>query len=257
MDVGFERFVLAVLEVLRKRGQMINIAALGDLHCEENSKNAFKLIFKEINRSANVLAIPGDLTATGRLEEANVLIEELSVLTIPVVVVLGNHDYQSDREGEISRLLRDNGIQVLDGDVFSISINGKSVGFTGCKGMLGGFDDTSLPNFGERILKELFDNIRSEARKVEMGLSNLETEYKVVLIHYSPIRDTLVGENVEIYAYLGSSLPCMWIDAMGADLVLHGHSHFGIEEGETPGGIAVRNVALPVIGRSFRIYQFG
>lgn len=236
---------------------MVRIAAVADLHCQEGSVNMFKPFVKRIDQFADILAIPGDLTASGRIEEIKVLIGELSPVTIPIVAVLGNHDYQSNKEDEIIDILKDSGVHVLDGDTYLFSLRGKKVGFTGCKGMLGGFDDTALPNFGERILKELFDNIRLEAEKVERGLSSLKADFKVVLIHYSPIRETLEGENRELYNYLGSSLPCMWMDAVGADLILHGHSHYGREIGETPGGISVRNVALPVINKNYCVYELG
>ena len=73
-------------------------------------------------------------------------------------------------------------------------------------------------------------------------------------MHYSPIRETLQGEPLEIYPFLGSYLLAEAVDRAGADLALHGHAHRGREKGATPGGVAVRNVAQTVINQAFVIY---
>lgn len=234
---------------------MIRIAAVADLHCRKEDKGRYGQFYETVHESADILAVAGDLTATGMIREMEIFIREFSGVKIPMVCVLGNHEYQSDNQDRFKEMLKEAGIIVLDGNTAEIACNGETVGFAGCKGMFGGFDDTALPNFGERIMKNLFTVIKGESRKIELGLKRLTSGHKVVIMHYSPIRDTLKGESVELYAYLGSSLPSMWIDAMGADLVLHGHAHKGIEKGETAGGTPVRNVSLPVIENHFIVYE--
>ena len=78
---------------------------------------------------------------------------------------------------------------------------------------------------------------------------------RVVLFHYSPVKDTVVGERPEIYPFLGSYLLARAVDEVGADLVVHGHAHGGSEQGVTPGGIRVRNVAQPLIKRAYRVFS--
>lgn len=80
---------------------------------------------------------------------------------------------------------------------------------------------------------------------------------RIALLHFSPVDDTLVGERLEIYPFLGSYLLAEAIDRVGADLVLHGHAHGGSEKGVTAGGVPVRNVAQPVIGHAYNLYCLG
>jgi len=155
----------------------------------------------------------------------------------------------------IARLLEDVGVLLLDGKTASLQVNGLTVGFTGTKGFCGGFGARCLTPFGEREIKEFIAVTREEAAKLEHGLSSLSTDVRVVVLHYSPVADTLDGEPVELYPFLGSSLLSEPIDRLGADIILHGHAHHGVERGATQGGIPVRNAALPVIGRSWAVYE--
>lgn len=234
---------------------MVRVAAVGDLHTQEGSEDMFRPIFEDIHRHADVLLLAGDLTRHGRPVEAEVLVSELSVVEIPTVAVMGNHEYHEHSEGEIMDVLARENVTVLDGEATTVELDGGTVGVVGTKGFCGGFGIRALPKFGEEILKLVFRTAEAEARRVEEGLRNLDTDYRVALLHYSPIRDTLKGESREVYPFLGNSLLAEAIDAAGADLVIHGHAHYGVEYGQTPGGIPVRNVPMPLLGRAYAVYE--
>lgn len=88
-------------------------------------------------------------------------------------------------------------------------------------------------------------------------LSTLDTTVRIALMHYAPIRDTLMGEPAEICPFLGSYLLAEAVDRSGADLAVHGHAHRGREQGSTPGGVHVRDVAQTVIRQAFAVFEFG
>lgn len=223
----------------------VRIAAIGDLHYDgsSNAPGSLRDIFADINRSADILALVGDLTTHGRPEQMKGFVEELVGVQIPIVAVLGNHDCESGFETEVAAILRDRGVQLLDGD--HVVIDG--VGFAGTKGFAGGFGRGALAPFGERIIKEFVQASIDEAIKLENALRNLGTDTRVILLHYSPIVDTVVGEPEMIYPFLGSSRLVQPLDTLGATVVFHGHAHHGSREGVTPGGIPVHNVAWPLL----------
>jgi len=236
---------------------MVRIAAVGDVHTQKGAAATLRAGFANIDKRADVLAIAGDLTAHGTAEEAEILVDILGGANIPKIAVLGNHDYHRRQQEEIKRILIEGGIQVLDGEVTVVNANGFEVGFIGTKGFGGGFGIRALPDFGEEIFRMMYREGVSEADKISKGLETLKTDFKVVLLHYSPIKETLHGEPPEVYAFLGASIMAEPINRLGADLVIHGHAHYGTEKGMTSGGIPVRNVAMPTMGRPYTVYPLG
>lgn len=236
---------------------MIRIAAIADLHCGESCPVRFREWFRMVNDEADVFVLPGDLTHFGTAKEAEAVAVELEAVRIPVVAVLGNHDVHSQRIREVKERFREVGVWLLDDGPFTVNVNGRSLGLAGCKGFCGGYGTTCVTPFGETVLKSFIGETVKEADSLERGLRELTTNYRVAVMHYAPIRDTLSGEPIELYPFLGSSLLSEPIDRLGVDLVLHGHAHHGMEVGETEGGIPVRNVALPVLKQYYKVYELG
>ncbi|WP_206184758.1 metallophosphoesterase family protein [Thermoactinospora rubra] len=232
----------------------LRIAAVGDVHLGEDVRGHYRQRLEGIGERADVLLLAGDLTRHGTAEEGRLVAQEFRDLPVPVVAVLGNHDYHSDAQDEIAAELRDHGITVLDDDGTVLEINGRTLGIVGGKGFGGGFAGKCASEFGEREIKSFVRHTRTIAESWQLALKEIEADRKVVLSHYSPIKETLEGEPLEIYPFLGSYLLAEAVDSVGADLILHGHAHKGSEKGMTPGGIRVRNVALPVLGRAYGVY---
>lgn len=233
----------------------IRIAAVGDLHIQESSEGMIKPALTKVNYEADALLLAGDLTHHGRLEEAAVLLMELSEIEIPIVAVLGNHDFHDGAEGELAKMFTAYGVHVLDGGALELGIGESTLGLTGTKGFGGGFGMRTIPDFGEKILRQMYREAVSEADKLREGLDSLQTDLKVVVLHYAPVRETLQGEPLEIYPFLGTSLLAEPVDQAGADLVVHGHAHHGFETASTTGGVPVRNVAMPLLGQPYRIFR--
>ncbi len=236
---------------------MIRIAAIADLHCRESCPTRYRDWYRALNDEADVFVLAGDLTHFGKPEEARALAAELSVVRAPILAVLGNHDVHSNRTDEVKAILREVGVWILDDGGYRLSLNGSTLGFAGSKGFCGGFGSTCLTPFGESALKEFIRETMHEASSLERSLDELDTKYRIAVLHYAPIRETLLGEPVELYPFLGSSLLGDPIDRLGADLVLHGHAHHGTEVGLTARGIPVRNVALPVLKKYYIVYELG
>lgn len=233
----------------------LKIAAVGDLHCHEGGVELFRYALEDVNEHADVLALCGDLTYRGRMAEIEVVVEELAEVRIPVVTVLGNHDYHEKNQRHFHDFLEDAGVSVLDGDTIVLPVRGHTVGFTGTKGFAGGFGGRALTDFGEDLWRQFYWEARREADKVRGGLDQLTTDLKIVVFHYSPVIDTLTGENPQIYPFLGGSELAEAVDERGADLVLHGHAHFGREAGTTPGGVPVRNVSHSLLSQAYRLFE--
>lgn len=231
------------------------LAAVGDLHCSENSAGRYRYTFEDLNLRADVLVLCGDLTSRGKMSEIAVVLENLAEVRIPVIAVLGNHDYHEKNNRRFHDELETAGVIVLDGDSITVDINGRAVGFAGVKGFAGGFDQRALPDFGEDLWRALYQRTLEEADKLREALLSLECGLKIALTHYAPILSTLTGEDPQIYAFMGSSELAKAIDAGRADLALHSHAHFGQEMGRTPGGVPVFNVSEPLIGRSYAIFE--
>jgi uncharacterized protein len=235
-------------------GRTLRIAAVGDVHYDGTRSGSLRDIFGDVSRNADVLALCGDLTTHGRLDQMQGVVDELAVVQVPMVAVLGNHDHEAGHADECTTLLRDAGVQVLDGDGTVI----EGVGFVGTKGFAGGFGRGALGPFGEQLIKDFVAAAVDEALKLESALQQTDAERRVVLLHYAPIVETILGEPEEIYPFLGSSRLVNPIDTLGADAVFHGHAHHGSPTGETPGGIPVFNVSLPVLqveGLNYRIFE--
>ncbi|WP_214107218.1 metallophosphoesterase family protein [Acrocarpospora catenulata] len=231
----------------------IRVAAVADIHLSEASRGTYRKRLDGIEHRADVLLVGGDLTRHGTVAEAQVVADEFRDLPIPAVFVLGNHDYHSNAEEEMAELLRAAGLIVLDDSAAAV-LDGR-LGIAGGKGFGGGFAGKCASEFGEPETKAFVRHTREIADRWRVALKGLETEHRVVLSHYAPIKETLEGEPPEIYPFLGSYLLAEAADAEGADLIIHGHAHRGTEKGVTPGGIRVRNVALPVLGRAYAIYS--
>ena len=236
---------------------MIRIAAVGDVHFGPDAAGTLRPHIQHLPERADLFLLAGDITRVGEPAEAEALMAELGELPLPTVAVLGNHDFNMDREAAIRLVLERAGILVLEGDATVIDVNGERVGIAGAKGFGGGFVGACGSDFGEPEMKSFIRHTKVIAGHLENALRNLDADYRVALLHYSPIEATLSGERLEIYPFLGSYLLAEAVDRAGADLVLHGHAHRGSEHGATPGGIPVRNVAQPVIRQAYGLYCLG
>lgn len=234
---------------------MIRIAAVGDVHYDRSSRGRLSRHWPELAGKASAFLMAGDLTQVGTIDEITALAEDLKQCPVPVVAVLGNHDYHSDQEDEVRGILEKANVTVLDCSSTILNIGGVSIGIYGLKGFGGGFMGACCSDFGEKETKAFVGHTKHLAAKLEQGLMELQTDYKIVLMHYSPTAETLLGEKKEIYPFLGSYLLAEAIDSAGADVVFHGHAHKGIEQGHTLGGVPVRNVAQHVIRHAFKIYS--
>lgn len=235
---------------------MIRIAAISDMHIKVGDAGSLAPRLEGVNERADLLLLPGDLTDGGLVEEAQVLVKELEGVRAPVLAVLGNHDYMAD-VGALMGFLRDNGIAVLDGDTEELQVRGASLGIVGTKGFGGGFGEHALGENGERLAAAWVGKAKREAAKIERGLQRLATDFRVVMLHYAPIKDTIQGEPVEEFAFYGSSHLCKPIDKYGAHLVVHGHAHNGTHRGTTPRGIPVYNVAGTLLAEPYALLEFG
>jgi len=197
-----------------------------------------------------VLALCGDLTNFGKSVEAEILADDLQACSIPVVGVLGNHDFECDQPQEVARILHEGGLRLLDGE--AVEIDG--VGFAGAKGFIGGFGRSMLSAFGEPAIKAFVQASVDENLKLETSLRMLRTERTVVVLHYSPVEDTVIGEPEAIFPFLGSARMGETIDRFeGVKAVVHGHAHRGAHRGATPRGTPVYNVAKPVLNRDLGV----
>ena len=228
------------------RASHLRIAAIGDIHVSKNSVGKFQALFAQISSSADVLVLCGDFTDYGLPDEARILARELTAsVKIPIVAVLGNHDYESGKQDEIRHILTDASVNVLDGEV--IEVHG--VGFAGVKGFAGGFGRGALGPWGEHAIKQFVQEAVDEALKLESALARLRTQRRVAVLHYAPIRGTVEGEPPEILPYLGSSRLEEPINRYRVNAVFHGHAHRGSPEGKTSTGVPVYNVAMPLLAR--------
>ncbi|MFF8034666.1 MULTISPECIES: metallophosphoesterase [unclassified Streptomyces] len=237
---------------------MIRVAAVGDIHMGPDTRGVLRPAFDTLSECADLLLLAGDLTRHGTVDEARVVADEIRDLDVPVVAVLGNHDHHDDRPDEVTAVLRDAGAHVLEGESTVVRAGDARVGVAGTKGFGGGFVGASAGEFGEPVMKEFVRASRRCADGLRASLERLDGEgcdVRIALTHYSPVPETLAGEPLEIYPFLGSYLLAEAIDTAGADLAVHGHAHAGTEHGMTSGGVKVRNVAQPVIGRAFHVYH--
>ncbi len=226
----------------------VRIAAVGDLHCTKTSRGTFQALFATISQSAELLVLCGDLTDYGLPEEAQVLVGEMTAHNrIPTLAVLGNHDFHAGRPDDVRQVLVEAGIVVLDGE--SCELLG--IGFAGAKGFAGGFGRGTLGAWGEPAVKLFVQEAIDEALKLESALARLRTQQRIAVLHYSPIRQTVEGEPVEIFPFLGCSRLEEPLNRYPVTAVVHGHAHNGSLEGRTDRGVPVYNVSAPLLRKSF------
>jgi len=238
--------LITARRAMGERTTHLRIAAIGDIHVSKSAQGKFQALFTQISGCADVLVLCGDFTDYGLPDEARILARELtSSVKIPVVAVLGNHDYESGKQDEIRHILADAGVSVLDGEVVEV----QGVGFAGVKGFAGGFGRGALGPWGEQAIKQFVQEAVDEALKLESALARLRTQRRVAVLHYAPIRATVEGEPPEIFPYLGSSRLEEPINRYRVNAVFHGHAHRGSAEGKTTTGVPVYNVAMPLLAR--------
>jgi Icc-related predicted phosphoesterase len=233
---------------MTKTSGTIRIAAVGDIHLGGRGlEPALQILISQVADHADILALCGDLTDRGDPDEARQIAKALGSTTVPIVAVLGNHDYECDKVPEVTRILSDAGVRVLDGEAQEVL----GIGFAGVKGFAGGFGRGALGPWGEPLIKQFVREALDEALKLETALSRLRTERKVALLHYSPVAATVEGEPPEIYPYLGSGRLEEPLSRYPVDVVFHGHAHHGTVEGRTHSGIPVYNVSMMLLQRTY------
>jgi Icc-related predicted phosphoesterase len=235
----------------------LRIAAIGDLHVHENRSSSYRALFADVSSVADVLVLCGDLTNYGKPHEAEMLAEDVRGARIPVVAVLGNHDHDYGKPELVKDYLTEAGAHVLDnGEAHEIG----GVGFAGCMGCMGGFGRFMLSSFGERAVKDFVHACMDEVLKLETSLRMLRAERAVVVLHYAPTADTLLGEPLEIMPFLGNGRLGETIDRFdNVRAAVHGHAHHGVHRGRTPKGVPVYNcahmVTLAATGRPFALFE--
>jgi Icc-related predicted phosphoesterase len=244
-------------EAMGKSASSVRFAIVGDIHVTKDAAGTLRGFFAQASAAADALLLCGDLTDYGTAEEAKVLAEELGAVAVPIVAVLGNHDFESGTPQTVSETLVRAGVHVLDGEACEI----EGVGIAGAKGFAGGFGRGSLGAWGEPAIKQFVQEALHEAMKLESALAKLRTPRRIALLHYSPIVGTVAGEPVEIFPFLGSSRLEEPLLRYPVDAVFHGHAHRGTLEGKTVNGVPVYNVSKPLLQRSrpdqppFRLFE--
>jgi len=233
----------------------IRFAAAGDVHAHDANRDDLARAFEAVDGTVDLFLLAGDLTTYGEPEQAVLLAEICRPLAVPVYAVLGNHDWHCDRVPELVALLAGSGVRVLDRSWAIEGVDGASVGIVGLKGFVGGFPDASLPDFGEPLLRQVYAETSADVEALDAGLEAVaDCDYRIALLHYSPTVTTLEGEPLGIWAFLGSDRLGVPIAEHRPDVVLHGHTHAGTFEGSI-GDVPVFNVAVPVLGRDFFVFE--
>lgn len=229
--------------------EIVRVAAISDVHCKLDSKPWLRPVFEQIAVEADILLVCGDMTHLGLTEEGSVFLEEAAPVLhkIPVLCVLGNHDFDSGKQDEIWKQLSGAGLVMLDGN----NLNIYGVGFTGVKGFGGGFGRQALQPWGEPAMKNFVKETVAETQKLEAGLSGLDAGPRIVVMHYAPIRETVAGESPEIFPFLGSSSLEEPVNRFAVTAVFHGHAHQGCFEGKTSANVPVYNVCVAVLKQRF------
>jgi Icc-related predicted phosphoesterase len=226
----------------------VRVAAIADIHFVHTPEASLQPLLTTVGESADVLVLCGDLTDYGLPDEARLLAKQLATgIKIPIVAVLGNHDYESGKDAEVRQILSEVGVKVLDGD--SCEIYG--IGFAGVKGFAGGFGPRALAPWGEQAIKHFVQEAVDQTLKLESALSRLRTAQRIALLHYSPVQATVEGEPLEVYPFLGSSRLEEPLNRYAVAAVFHGHAHRGHPEGRTSAGAPVYNVSMSLLQRTF------
>jgi len=249
---GGERFSFCM------NAKPLRIAATADLHYAKTSKGHYKTLFQEASHEADVLLLCGDLTDYGLPEEAHLLVHDIRAdVTIPVLAVLGNHDFESGHVEEVSRIIEESGVKLLEGECAEI----EGVGFAGVCGFGGGFGRYMLNSWGEPLIKSFVHEAVEHAMRLERALGRLDTPQRIALLHYSPLRETVEGEPPEIFPFMGSTRLEGPLNRFNVAAAFHGHAHNGHAEGKTSANVPVFNVSLPVLKRTqpdapwFRLFE--
>src|SRR5438046_5733002 len=127
----------------------MRIAATADLHFTAQRYSALRDQLNQVRDEADLLVLAGDLTNFGQPAEMETLLNALVRLRVPTIAVLGNHDYESDRQAELIKMMTDEGIKVLDGSAYERD----GVGFAGTKGVVVGVAGAVVTGFGAPGLK--------------------------------------------------------------------------------------------------------
>jgi uncharacterized protein len=234
---------------------MVRIAAAGDVHASEATRPHVAEAFAAVEDEADLILLAGDLTTHGEPEQAHVLADACRGLSIPVCAVLGNHDLHSGRGEEVAAICADAGVHMLDRSSTVCELAGGEVGIVGTKGFIGGFTGSALPDFGEPLLRRCYAETTAEVEAIQHGLQEVaHCPVRIVLLHYAPTADTLLGEPEGIWTYLGCDRLATPIAEHRPDVVLHGHAHAGSFEGAI-GTVPVYNVAIHVTGRDFYVFE--
>ena len=234
---------------------VIRVAAAADIHASDASRERVERAFAELEGEADVVLLAGDLTTSGEPEQAEVIAAACRGLEVPIFAVLGNHDHHAEQTDALEEVLAGAGVRLLDRECATCEVEGFDVGVVGTKGFVGGFPGSALPDFGEPLLRGIYAETSAEAEAIALGLQAIvHCDVRIVLLHYSPVVDTLEGEPLGIHTYLGCERLATPIAENGADLVLHGHAHAGSFEG-CIGDVPVYNVAVHVTGRNFWIFE--
>jgi uncharacterized protein len=249
------RPVVSVLPNRATWDPVVRIAGAADIHASDVSAERVERAFAELKGEADVVLLAGDLTTSGEPEQAEVLAAACRLVDVPIFAVFGNHDYHAERRAEMEEVLAGAGVRLLDRECATCEVDGLELGIVGTKGFVGGFPGSALPDFGEPLLRRVYAETSAEVEAIAAGLQAIvHCDLRIVLLHYSPVEDTLEGEPLGIHTYLGCDRLATPIAEHGADLVLHGHAHAGSFEGSI-GEIPVYNVAVHVTGRNFWIFE--
>jgi uncharacterized protein len=233
----------------------VRVAAAGDVHCAPENRDAILTAFDAIDGDADVVLLAGDLTTHGEPEQAEILAEACRGMDTPVVAVLGNHDLHANRADQLVEVLRNAGIEVLERSHTTVGGPGCQIGVAGTRGFVGGFKGLGLPDFGEPSLRGIYAETTAEVEALSKGLGEIALcPFRIALLHYAPIADTLEGEPREIWTFLGSDRLAAPVLEHRPDLVLHGHAHAGRLEGDLD-GVPVYNVSVPVMGQDFWLFE--
>ena len=236
---------------------MVRIAAVADLHFTTEKAGQIRARFEGVEHDAGLLLLPGDLTDHGTAEEAELLAAELSTVPIPVLAVLGNHDFAARATEQFRAILARGGIAVLDGTSGRFEVGGVRVGVAGVRGFMGGFGEYALGDTTEAETEAWVLLAQAEARKLDIALAELDADLRIAMTHYAPIRGTIAGEHPETFAFYGSSRLLGPIERHMPNVVVHGHAHNGSFQGRTAAGIPVYNVSAKVIGRPYAVLEVG
>ena len=232
----------------------IRVAAAGDIHAGTSDGDRVRAAFERVASEADLVLLAGDLTRHGQLDEVGVVADACRASEVPVVAVLGNHDWQSDRPDDLRRALTEAGVVVLDRSHAVVPVCGVSVGIAGVKGFVGGFGQ-QWANFGEPLFREAYAETTRDVDGLEQGLAAIvPCAIRIALLHYSPVEATLVGEPERLWLVLGADRLAGPIQRHRPHVVVHGHAHHGSFEGEID-GVPVYNVAVHVTGRDFWTFE--